>query len=212
MSSSIVQSVLRVVAGKLPRLRERLGIFDAHVHLQLALAVHVDALDELHLFAVRHRDSVDPSAVVEVVALDHERLAFPVADRVAHPRGREVRAVLAAVGVDLPNQMIVLEHHLHAPRRLDDLHRERVQVDPRRAGRVALVDEVVGLRDRDAARPALRLRRVEARLPPLGQCGQLLAERVDRPIRRAGQVHVRPDALEIGAVLQRLRRFLSRTE
>ena len=58
-----------------------------------------------------------------------------------------------------------------------------MDVDARRAGRVALVDEIVGLGDGDAARPALRLRGVasdrwnisNAELPPI----QVVAVYVD---------------------------------
>jgi hypothetical protein len=41
------------------------------------------------------------------------------ADRVAHPRRRQIGAVLAAVRVDLPHEVVVLEDHQHAARQLE---------------------------------------------------------------------------------------------
>ena len=81
---------------------------------ELPFVVQMDALDELHLLAVRHGDAIEPRLVVEVRRLDDERLAFPMADRVAHLRRRQVRPMLAAVRVDLPHEMVVLEDHQHA--------------------------------------------------------------------------------------------------
>ena len=108
--------------------------------------------------------------------------------------------------------MVVLEQHQHAARQLDDFHRERMKIDARSAGRIALVDQIVGLGDGHAARAALRLRGVELRLAPRRQLGQLLAERVDGPLGRTGHGDARPHAAQVGVVLARRRELARRAE
>ena len=118
--------------------------------------------------------------------------------------------MLAAVRVDLPHEMVVLEDHQHAAGQLDDLQRKRVDIDARRSRRIALVHEVVGLGDGNAARAALRLRGVEPRLAPRRHLGQALAERVDRPLGGARHGDARPYAAQVGVVLARRRKLGAR--
>ena len=56
-------------------------------------------------------DVVEPGAVIESGALDHQRVAVPVAYRIAHPVGIRVARERAPVEEDLAVGEIVGEHH-----------------------------------------------------------------------------------------------------
>src|SRR4029079_18270750 len=73
------------------RFRVRLRIVDRHVDLEAAEGGAAEPLGELRLLAVRTAAHVEPSVVgarlraPQVVRLDDEGVALPVADRVAVP-------------------------------------------------------------------------------------------------------------------------------
>ena len=69
--------------------------------------------------------------LVEAGGLDHELVAVPLADRVAHPRGREVlriRRQRAPVGEDHAAQQVHFVQDQRLLRRVDDLERVRLSV------------------------------------------------------------------------------------
>ena len=57
-------------------------------------------LDHVELLGVRRAAVIEPPLVVEADGIDHERVAFPPADRVAGPRGNQILRVLPAIHVD----------------------------------------------------------------------------------------------------------------
>src|SRR6478672_4828952 len=84
-----------------PRLRERLRVFDDVLDLQVAEIGARDALDYLHVGRVRDTRLVEPGDVVLSDRLHDERVALPVTDRVAEPRGDRARVVSPPVEEDL---------------------------------------------------------------------------------------------------------------
>src|SRR5262245_6013447 len=107
-----------------PRLRERLRILDAYFPVDVAEIGPREALHEMELIAVRVADGVETRPAVEVDGVDDQRVAFPVADRIAEPRGDAV-AVLTAVDGDDVEPGILLEQKREVLVALHDLHRLR---------------------------------------------------------------------------------------
>src|SRR5438093_1479542 len=70
-----------------PLLGERLGIVHDHFVRDVPEVRAREALNEVQLIAVRVADRVEPRLVVEVDLVDDERVAFPMAGRIAEPRG-----------------------------------------------------------------------------------------------------------------------------
>src|SRR5215471_8370395 len=74
-----------------PRLRIRLGIFQRQVNLQMVVRRTADSFSELCLFGIRAAVHVNPAvkgAVLrapQVVGLNNQRVAVPMADGVAIP-------------------------------------------------------------------------------------------------------------------------------
>src|SRR5262245_1915779 len=89
------------------RLRIGAGIGDRGHDLELAELGARIALDGLELLRVRMADEVEPEEVVEPDRLDDERVALPVADRVAVPRRLFVVGMPAAIHEDLPEAVDV---------------------------------------------------------------------------------------------------------
>ena len=73
-------------------LRERLRIVDDHFIGEVAEVGPREPLRQVQLIAVRMTDRVEARPAVEVDGVDDQRVAFPVADRVAEP-GRDAVAV-----------------------------------------------------------------------------------------------------------------------
>src|SRR5689334_18751865 len=88
-------------------LRIRAGVGDSGLDLELAELGARIALDGLELFRVRMAHKIEPEKIVEPDRLDHQRVALPVTDRVAVPRGLFVVGMLAAIHEDLPETMDV---------------------------------------------------------------------------------------------------------
>src|SRR4030095_15816030 len=87
------------------RIGARIG--DGGHDLELAELGARIPLDGLELLRVRMADEVEPEEIVEPDRLDDERVALPVTDRVAVPRGLLVVGMLAAIHEDLPEAMDV---------------------------------------------------------------------------------------------------------
>src|SRR5260370_148511 len=77
-----------------------------------------------------------PHSLVEADGLDYELIAFPLADRVAHPGGREFLRILrkrAPIGEDLAAQVVHFVQDQRLVRRMNDLERIRLGVGVRDA-------------------------------------------------------------------------------
>src|SRR5579864_380899 len=78
---------------------------------------------------------VNPGRVVKSDGVHHQRVAFPMTDRIAEPSGTQRRVVRTAIRPDLADIVVELENHEHPSGTLDDFHREWMKVDSRHAGR-----------------------------------------------------------------------------
>src|SRR5215471_2815464 len=132
-----------------PRMGVRLGIIDGDLDVERAV---VDAVDALGRFSrVRQRAAVDvqPAAVAESTRFDHERVADPLARRVAEPPRLGLTGwQRPAVGEDLPHASVAfIQDHDHVAR-LNDLARLGMQmqlhVAERETMRVGIVFRAVG--------------------------------------------------------------------
>src|SRR5258707_1075502 len=84
---------------------------------------------------MREARAVEPCLVIESNRVDHQRVSFPPADRVAHPRGIQIFGVLVgAGGINLPHKVIELEEFDYTAWRLNDLERKGMHVDSRHTG------------------------------------------------------------------------------
>src|SRR4029079_7797069 len=120
----------------LPGPRERLRIGNRRFVAEDVRRRARVALGDLQLIAVEVAGPIEPGAVVEAGRLDDERLALPVADRLAHPRidGRWTRIL----EVDVSHRARVLIREEDGARALQDLERLRHVVRARHAWQVAL--------------------------------------------------------------------------
>ena len=95
--------------GDRPRLRVGLGVVERELDLEVAVVLAAEALGDLHLLAAGMAAVVEPALVVEAERLHDERVAVPLAERVAEPRRRALFRVIASVGEDLAVLGEVLE-------------------------------------------------------------------------------------------------------
>ena len=81
-----------------------------------------ERLVDVHVVAVEPAGPLDPALVVEADDVDDERVAFPLADRVAVPRRvlRLDRVVRTAVDRDHAERVAILVHEDQLGRGLDD--------------------------------------------------------------------------------------------
>ena len=119
------------------------GIFDRHLVGDRVRVLQRVALDEVKCLAVKVARLVEPGAVVVILDVHDERVAFPAAARVAHP---EVDAFQSrrAVRVDRAMHLRPLERHRDVVGRLEDLERELHVHDSRHARQVTLRQRVGG--------------------------------------------------------------------
>ena len=105
-----------------PRLREHLSILDRGFVLNRVVAGHAVFLSYAQRVAVKIAGHVEPRLVVVVGYVHHQRVAIPVAPRIAHPEVHVFR-VRSAVGVDQAILQLPFEGDGHHRRRLEDLKR-----------------------------------------------------------------------------------------
>src|SRR5437764_1230339 len=105
-----------------PLLGERLGIVHDHFVRDVPEVRARETLNEVQLIAVRVADRVEPRLVVEVDRVDDERVAFPMADRIAEPR-RDAVSVRTAVDRNHREPRVLLEEEREVLVALHDLHR-----------------------------------------------------------------------------------------
>jgi ABC-type transport system involved in cytochrome bd biosynthesis fused ATPase/permease subunit len=185
----------RIGAGIVDRdlVADRLGIFAR------------EPLDRVQLARVRHAAAIHPEALVEPHAVDDERVAFPMADRVAVVTRLEILQMLASVHVDGAKRVRAADiededaldlgqvHELDAVRRL-----ELPRGAARFAARVRL--ELVDLpRVVESPRPRLK-RRLISRVDRVGDAEQR------RPYALLFRRRAPKDRAAIGVARRRARR------
>jgi hypothetical protein len=72
-------------------------------------------------FAMRMSESIQPAPVIESRRIDHQRIAIPFADRVAHPRRLGIHRELASIRIDLAEHVVHLVQDRDHSRSLNDL-------------------------------------------------------------------------------------------
>src|SRR5688572_14214994 len=87
-------------AADRPGPRVRAGIINGDLDRHTAPIEPAIALGHMQLFRLRP-EPFQPTLVVESRRVDDERVLLPAADRVAHPRGLQIRWMTAAVQEDL---------------------------------------------------------------------------------------------------------------
>src|SRR5262245_17456668 len=85
-----------------PGFREQFRIRDRRLHFEPIGLRQAEALDDVHLLAVPQALVAEERIGREADGIDDERVAFPVADRVAVEREIGILGMLAAVREDLP--------------------------------------------------------------------------------------------------------------
>src|SRR5262249_36185991 len=98
-------------------------------------------------FRMRQASVVQPRAIVESCTLDNQRLPFPPADRVTHPRRVRITFKTTAVSKDLPIGQILVQDRDDRGALNDPLHAgARVMCRPLRQTLVsrAVLIEVLG--------------------------------------------------------------------
>lgn len=68
-----------------PCLRVRLWIVEGNVKLQMVLIDAPKPLDEVQLIAMRAAHVIEPGLIVKSYGIDHQRISFVSADRIAPP-------------------------------------------------------------------------------------------------------------------------------
>ena len=123
------------------------------------LAHAVDALDEVEILRVRQAARVEPRRVLVADGIDDQRIAFPLAHRVAVPRERGI-GILRGVQRDLPPVLVVFPELIYVVVGLNELESHRVQRDARVAVRIGVISATdrwcwrsPGCRPPPAARP-----------------------------------------------------------
>ncbi len=85
-----------------PSVRVGTGIIDRHLVDECFKIRAGESLGQMKLGRVRYPFSSQPKLVVEPYAIDNERVAFPVTDRMSEPSRFDLRWVLAAIHVHYP--------------------------------------------------------------------------------------------------------------
>src|SRR5262249_37717722 len=106
-------------------LRVDLRIVDRDLNLERPEIRTSDLLRHLRDIAHRAAPRVNPQIVAEAPGLDDERVAFPMPDRIAVPRGVHVLGERPAVEKDLPVHRVHLVHEYEQLRRVDGLREMR---------------------------------------------------------------------------------------
>src|SRR4051812_5899721 len=113
-----------------PRLGIRLRIVHRDVDPQCSVIHPRETLGQLQLVGERAAVDVEPPAVAEPARLDDQRVALPLADRIALPRRVRVLArQRTAVREDLPQPEVRLVNDQRDVGCLDDLPRLRMEVE-----------------------------------------------------------------------------------
>ena len=136
-----------------------LGIVECELNLQVADVYAAEALGHAQSVGVGVAGKIQPGFIVVSRCFHHQRVAFPVSDRVTHEGRVRILRQNTAIGKDLPvNRRVLIQNHHHA-RRLDQLPGCRKRADHRPARQATRVGEVLG-----KVRAALLVQRGRPRL------------------------------------------------
>ena len=108
-----------------PGLRIGFRIVDRKLNFQMPEIGAPETLSYVQRFGVRMSFAIEPGAIVETAALDHQRVSFPMPHRVAHPVGIGILRKFASIHEYLPVQTKRLVKDNHLIRILNDLARHR---------------------------------------------------------------------------------------
>src|ERR1700722_10455384 len=86
---------------------------------------------------------IEPAFFRECDGVHNERVTLPLADRVAHPRGRGILRMASPVGPDLAPFVLALEEHESSFRRLENFKWLRKKQNARDSGWIAFQNGVV---------------------------------------------------------------------
>src|SRR2546427_3608575 len=93
-------------------------ICDGHIDFQVPDIRASKSLSHAHGISMRRPYAVEPVPVVEPIRLDHQRVTFPPADRIAVPTWFGSRDDFAAIEENLTVDAVFLVKHKNQPRRL----------------------------------------------------------------------------------------------
>src|SRR3989442_1136693 len=119
----------------LPRAREDFGVFDRGLVREDVGARAPVAFNDMQRVAVEVTGSVEPALIVEARHVDDQRVSFPVADRLAHPR--VYRSGAGIFQIDVANGARVFVGEKDRLRALKNLERIGHVGGARHAGQVA---------------------------------------------------------------------------
>ncbi len=193
ISSSSATRFLGIVTAPWPRVRLR--IVDGDPDLQVAEVAPREPLGDAQRLAVREPAVVQPGHVVEPDRLDDERVAFPLAHRVAEPGRLGIGRQRTAVGEDLAIVVVGFEQHHGDRGRLDDLRRRAQRVEIRHAVRNAAL-----------GRPALPVVRPPFVVERLRGGPERHLDAVRRQVLQPASARRQPDSRQIDFAVSSLRR------
>src|SRR6266852_7111461 len=98
-----------------------LGVLDGHLQVHMAEIAAVKALLKAQSLAAGMSEAIQPALIVESRRIHHERIAFPMPNRIAEPRRVGISGKLAPIRVYLAVRVIhLVQDHGHSAR-LNDL-------------------------------------------------------------------------------------------
>src|SRR6266478_1590826 len=87
---------------------------------------------------------IKPGLVVKTDYINNESIALPFANRVTHPQWRIQKLVMwTPIRVDVAHKASIFEHHDHFVRKLENLHRPPVKINPGHTRRKTAVHGIV---------------------------------------------------------------------
>src|SRR5437879_5258871 len=125
---------------RIPGFSQRLGIFHGDIELEIVLIHALEPLDDVQLITVGTAGAIEPSLIIETNCIHNQSIAFPAANRIAHISRSEVVGMLAPVGKDMADRMVIFIQNHDLFRSLYELQWEGLQIDSRHAWRVTLRD------------------------------------------------------------------------
>src|ERR1043166_5217885 len=87
---------------------ERLRIVDRDLNVHVAEVAAVKAFRDLHRFTVEMAHGIESASIIETRRLDHEPVAFPLANGVAQPAWLRIHGMLPAICKDLAKDGVPL--------------------------------------------------------------------------------------------------------
>src|SRR5438876_9560556 len=112
-------------------------------HFECVRSGPAPALLKMHVIAVYVSILVQPGSAVKAAAVDHEGIAFPLADRVTQPSLVGILREGAAVHPDFSDVSLSLKKHNQPAGRIKELNGVGIKEEARKAIWIAFHDGVV---------------------------------------------------------------------